>query len=37
MITIGIPVIIVERLSMADQLLGITQGLLRNFTVQLSN
>ena len=28
MITIGIPVIIVERLSMADQLLGITQGLL---------
>ena len=28
MITIGIPVIIVERLSMADQLLGVTQGLL---------
>ena len=28
MITIGIPVIIVERLSMADQLLGVSQGLL---------
>ena len=28
MITIGVPVIIVERLSMADQLLGVTQGLL---------
>ena len=28
MITIGIPVIIVERLSMADQLLGVTQGLM---------
>lgn len=28
MITIGIPVIIVERFSMADQLLGVTQGLL---------
>ena len=28
MITIGVPVIIVERLSMADQLLGVSQGLL---------
>ena len=28
MITIGVPVIIVERLSMADQLLGVTQGLM---------
>lgn len=28
MITIGIPVIIVERCSMADQMLGVTQGLL---------